>query len=206
MHAFTTLTSTAVVFDMMNVDTDMIIPKQFLKTIEKSGLGDALFFELRYDEQGDPLPAFPLNTEEGKQAKMLIAGENFGCGSSREHAPWALLDFGIQVIIAPSFADIFHNNCFRNGMLPIVLPQADIDAIKEAAGAQAELTVDLQTQTVTVPSSGDEESQSYSFDINPFRKECLLNGWDDVALILQHEEAIATWEQAHQQQWRFADA
>ncbi len=202
MQSFTTLSSTANVLDMINVDTDMIIPKQFLKTIEKTGLGAALFFELRYDVDGAPLTDFPLNAPGATESAILISGENFGCGSSREHAPWALLDFGIRTIIAPSFADIFHNNCFRNGMLPIVLAPDAVAELKElvAEHPDAVLMVDLEAQTVTTSGA---EAVSYAFAMDPFRKHCLLNGLDDIALTLQSEQDIARWEQSHAQRWRF---
>jgi 3-isopropylmalate/(R)-2-methylmalate dehydratase small subunit len=192
MQKFTTLTGIAAYLPMINVDTDMIIPKQYLKTIKRTGLGKGLFAELRYDEQGNPLPDFVLHKPPYTQAKILITGENFGCGSSREHAPWALLDFGISCIVAPSFADIFYNNCFKNGILPITLPQAEIDKLIDDAsrGANAVLTVDLAAQEIRGPDGG-----VIKFDIDPFRKRCLMEGLDDIGLTLEKAEAIETFEQ-----------
>jgi 3-isopropylmalate/(R)-2-methylmalate dehydratase small subunit len=191
MQKFTTLTGIAAHLPMINVDTDMIIPKQYLKTIKRTGLGNGLFAELRYDEQGEPLPDFVLHKPPYHQATILITGENFGCGSSREHAPWALLDFGIKCIIAPSFADIFYNNCFKNGILPITLPQAEIDKLIDDAsrGANAVLHVDLEAQEIRGPDGG-----KIKFDIDPFRKRCLMEGLDDIGLTLEKAEAIETFE------------
>ena len=200
MEPFTRLTATAVPLGMDNVDTDMIIPKQFLKTIKRTGLGVSLFHEMRYDDDGNENPDFVLNKPAYRNAQILVAGENFGCGSSREHAPWALLDFGIRVVIAPSFADIFYNNCFKNGILPIVLPQEDVDKLMDDAqrGANAVLTVDLENQTITGPDGGE-----ITFDVDPFRKECLINGLDDIGLTLKNETAIARYEErlASQMPW-----
>jgi 3-isopropylmalate/(R)-2-methylmalate dehydratase small subunit len=191
MEKFTTLTGIAAHLPMINVDTDMIIPKQYLKTIKRTGLGKGLFAELRYDEKGDPLPDFVLHKPPYTQAKILITGENFGCGSSREHAPWALLDFGIRCIIAPSFADIFYNNCFKNGILPITLPKEEIDKLIDDAsrGANAVISVDLAAQEIRGPDGG-----VIHFDIDPFRKRCLLEGLDDIGLTLEKAEAIAAFE------------
>jgi 3-isopropylmalate/(R)-2-methylmalate dehydratase small subunit len=191
MQAFTTLTGVAAPLPLVNVDTDMIIPKQFLKTIKRTGLKDALFFEQRTTPDGSINPDFVLNREAYREAKILVAGANFGCGSSREHAPWALLDFGIRCIIAPSYADIFYNNCFKNGILPIILPQEKVDLLMDDAerGANAIVTVDLENQTITGPDGG-----SISFDIDPFRKQCLLNGWDDIGLTLRNETKISSFE------------
>jgi 3-isopropylmalate/(R)-2-methylmalate dehydratase small subunit len=191
MQKFTTLTGIAAYLPMINVDTDMIIPKQYLKTIKRTGLGKGLFAELRYDEQGIPLPDFVLHKPPYTQAKILITGENFGCGSSREHAPWALLDFGISCIVAPSFADIFYNNCFKNGILPITLPQAEIDKLIDDAsrGANAVLHVDLAAQEIRGPDGG-----KIHFDIDPFRKRCLMEGLDDIGLTLEKAEAIEAFE------------
>ncbi len=177
--------------DMINVDTDMIIPKQFLKTIKRTGLGRHAFTEMRYLDDGSENPDFVLNKPAYRNAKILVAGENFGCGSSREHAPWALLDFGIRCVIAPSFADIFYNNCFKNGILPIVLPQDDIDKLMDDAsrGANAVVTVDLENQSITGPDGGE-----IKFDVDPFRKHCLVNGLDDIALSLEKDDAIAAHE------------
>jgi 3-isopropylmalate/(R)-2-methylmalate dehydratase small subunit len=191
MEKFTTLTSVAAPLPMMNIDTDMIIPKQFLKTIKRTGLGANLFHELRYDEQGNENPDFVLNKPAYRTARILITGDNFGCGSSREHAPWALLDFGIRCVIAPDFADIFYNNCFKNGILPIRLPQAEIDKLLDdaARGANATITVDLEQQRITGPDGGE-----IRFDIDPFRKTCLLEGLDDIGLTLAKQDAIAAYE------------
>jgi 3-isopropylmalate/(R)-2-methylmalate dehydratase small subunit len=192
MQKFTTLTGIAAVLPMINVDTDMIIPKQYLKTIKRTGLGKGLFAELRYDEAGAALPEFVLNKKPYSDAKILITGENFGCGSSREHAPWALLDFGIRCLIAPSFADIFYNNCFKNGILPITLPQAEIDNLIDDAGrgANATLSIDLAAQEIRGPDGG-----VIRFEIDPFRKRCLMEGLDDIGLTLEKEGAIETFEQ-----------
>jgi 3-isopropylmalate/(R)-2-methylmalate dehydratase small subunit len=196
MEPFKTLRGIAAPLPMINVDTDMIIPKQFLKTIRRSGLGAALFHELRTRPDGSANPDFVLNQPAYSKAQILVAGANFGCGSSREHAPWALLDFGIRCVIAPSFADIFYNNCFKNGILPIALPQADVDKLMEDAerGANAIVTVDLETQEIRGPDGG-----CVKFDIDPFRKACLVNGWDDIALTLRHEDGIAAFEQRQAQ-------
>ena len=193
MQKFTTLTGIAAYLPMINVDTDMIIPKQYLKTIKRTGLGSGLFAELRYDEAGKPRPNFVLHRAPYDQAKILITGSNFGCGSSREHAPWALLDFGISCIIAPSFADIFYNNCFKNGILPIALQQAEIDKLIDDAsrGANATITVDLAAQEVRGPDGG-----VIKFDIDPFRKRCLMEGLDDIGLTLEKADAIEAFEQA----------
>jgi len=192
MQKFTTLTGIAAVLPMINVDTDMIIPKQYLKTIKRTGLGKGLFAELRYDEAGAALLEFVLNKKPYSDAKILITGENFGCGSSREHAPWALLDFGIRCLIAPSFADIFYNNCFKNGILPITLPQAEIDKLIDDAvrGANATLSIDLAAQEIRGPDGG-----AIRFEIDPFRKRCLMEGLDDIGLTLEKESAIETFEQ-----------
>ena len=191
MQKFTTLTGIAAVLPMINVDTDMIIPKQYLKTIKRTGLGKGLFADIRYDEKGAPLPDFVLHKPPYNEAKILITGENFGCGSSREHAPWALLDFGIRCLIAPSFADIFYNNCFKNGILPITLPQAEIDKLIDDAGrgANATLTIDLPAQEIRGPDGG-----KIHFEIDPFRKRCLLEGLDDIGLTLEKAEAIDAFE------------
>jgi 3-isopropylmalate/(R)-2-methylmalate dehydratase small subunit len=191
MQKFTTLAGIAAHLPMINVDTDMIIPKQYLKTIKRTGLGKGLFAELRYDEKGNSLPGFVLHKPPYDKAVILITGENFGCGSSREHAPWALLDFGIRCIIAPSFADIFYNNCFKNGILPITLPQAEIDKLIDdaARGANATLTIDLPAQEIRGPDGG-----AIKFDIDPFRKRCLMQGLDDIGLTLEKADAIETFE------------
>jgi len=191
MQKFNTLTGIAAYLPMINVDTDMIIPKQYLKTIKRTGLGSGLFAELRYDEAGKPHPDFVLHKPPYDKAKILIAGENFGCGSSREHAPWALLDFGISCIIAPSFADIFYNNCFKNGILPIVLPQPEIEKLIDDAsrGANAVLHVDLPNQEIRGPDGG-----KIQFDVDPFRKRCLMEGLDDIGLTLEKADAINEFE------------
>ncbi|MGI9379765.1 MAG: 3-isopropylmalate dehydratase small subunit [Methyloligellaceae bacterium] len=192
MDKFTELTGVAAPLPMINVDTDKIIPKQFLKTIKRTGLGKNLFDEMRFDDNGDEIPDFVLNKPAYRESKILVAGENFGCGSSREHAPWALLDFGIKCVIAPSFADIFFNNCFKNGVLPIALPQEDVDKLMEDAerGANATLTVDLKNQVIKGPDGGE-----ISFDIDPFLKECLLEGLDDIGLTLKKETSISSFEE-----------
>jgi 3-isopropylmalate/(R)-2-methylmalate dehydratase small subunit len=191
MEKFVTLTGVAAPLPMINVDTDMIIPKQYLKTIKRTGLGRHLFDELRYDAAGREIADFVLNRPAYRRAKILVAGENFGCGSSREHAPWALLDFGIRCVIAPSFADIFYNNCFKNGILPIVLPKEDVAKLLDDAvrGANAVLSVDLERQEVAGPDGG-----RLRFEIEPFRKHCLLNGLDDIAMTLENAAAIDTYE------------
>ncbi len=192
MDKFDTLTGVAAPLPMINIDTDKIIPKQFLKTIKRTGLGESLFFEMRYDDNGDELPDFVLNKPAYRDAKILIAGDNFGCGSSREHAPWALLDFGLRCIIAPSFADIFYNNCFKNGILPIALPQEEIDKLLEDAdrGANATITVDLEAQEIRGPDGG-----VIAFELDPFRKHCLLEGLDDIGLTMQKSDAIDDFEE-----------
>jgi 3-isopropylmalate/(R)-2-methylmalate dehydratase small subunit len=193
MEKFTTLTGIAAYLPMINVDTDMIIPKQYLKTIKRTGLGSGLFAELRYDEAGKPKPDFVLHKPPYDTAKILIAGDNFGCGSSREHAPWALLDFGFRCIVAPNFADIFYNNCFKNGILPITLPQSQIDKLIDDAsrGANATLTVDLEHQEIRGPDGG-----AIKFDIDPFLKRCLIEGLDDIALTLEKREHIDRFEES----------
>ena len=191
MQPFTTLAGVAAPLPMVNVDTDMIIPKQFLKTTKRTGLGSALFFEQRYDDSGAEKPDFVLNKPAYRKAQILVAGPNFGCGSSREHAPWALLDFGIRCVISTSFADIFYNNCFKNGILPIALPQADVDKLMDDAerGANAVVSIDLEKQEIRGPDGG-----CVKFDIDPFRKQCLLNGWDDIGLTLRNENKITDFE------------
>ena len=190
MEKFVRLEGIAAPLPLTNVDTDMIIPKQFLKTIKRSGLGKALFYELRYNEDGSENPDFILNREPWRKASILVAGENFGCGSSREHAPWALLDFGIRCIIAPSFADIFYNNCFQNGILPVKLPKAEVDRLMAVAESDMpELAVDLEKQQIEAPNG-----VTIPFDIDPFRKHCLLEGLDDIGLTLQKLEVIEAFE------------
>jgi len=191
MDKFTRLTGVAAPMPQINVDTDMIIPKQFLKTIHRSGLGKNLFDEMRYDAEGNEVPDFVLNRPAYRNAQILVAGENFGCGSSREHAPWALLDFGIRCVIAPSFADIFYSNCFKNGILPIALPQEEVDKLMDDAGrgANAVVSVDLEAQVITGPDGG-----SIAFGVDPFRKHCLLNGLDDIGLTMEKAPAIDAYE------------
>ena len=190
MEKFDKLSGVAAPMPMVNVDTDMIIPKQFLKTIERTGLSKGLFYEMRFDEQGNKKD-FVLDRPAYKDAKILIAGDNFGCGSSREHAPWALLDAGIRCVIAPSFADIFFNNCFKNGILPIKLPREQVDLLMDDAGrgANAIVTVDLENQTISGPDGG-----SIGFEVNAFRKHCLLNGLDDIGLTMQKADSISDFE------------
>jgi 3-isopropylmalate/(R)-2-methylmalate dehydratase small subunit len=191
MEKFTTLTGVAAPMPINNVDTDMIIPKQFLKTIKRSGLGKNLFDEMRYKEDGSENPEFVLNKAQYRGSSILVAGDNFGCGSSREHAPWAILDFGIRCVISTSFADIFYNNCFKNGILPIKLPQEDVNKLMDDAqrGANATVTVDLVKQEISGPDGG-----TIKFDVDPFRKHCLLEGLDDVGLTLQKEAKISDFE------------
>ena len=191
MEKFTQLTGVAAPLPLVNIDTDAIIPKLFLKTIKRTGLGKALFQEMRYTPEGKEIPDFILNQPAYRQAKILIAGANFGCGSSREHAPWALLDFGIRCVVASSFADIFYNNCFKNGILPIVLPQKEIDKLLDDAGrgANATLTIDLENQTIKGPDGG-----CINFELDAFRKHCLLNGLDDIGLTEQKQDSIVAFE------------
>ena len=191
MDKFETITGVAAPLPLINVDTDMIIPKQFLKTIKRSGLGVNLFDEMRYRDDGSEDPDFVLNKPAYRNAQIIVAGDNFGCGSSREHAPWALLDFGIRAVIAPSYADIFYNNCFKNGILPIVLPQEQVDALMEDAknGENARITVDLENQTVT-----GTDGTAYAFEVDSFKKHCLLNGLDDIGLTMEKVSAIDAFE------------
>ena len=191
MDKFETVTGVAAPLPLINVDTDMIIPKQFLKTIKRSGLGVNLFDEMRYDGDGNEVADFVLNQPAYRKAEILVSGDNFGCGSSREHAPWALKDFGIKVVIAPSFADIFYNNCFKNGILPIALPQDQVDAIMDDArnGENARISVDLAAQTVTLT-----DGTSIAFEVDAFKKHCLLEGLDDIGLTEQKAGAIAAFE------------
>jgi 3-isopropylmalate/(R)-2-methylmalate dehydratase small subunit len=191
MQKFETLTGVAAPLNIVNIDTDMIIPKQFLKTIQRSGLGKNLFDEMRYDRSGNEIADFVLNQPQYRAAEILVAGDNFGCGSSREHAPWALLDFGIRCVISTSFADIFYNNCFKNGILPVVLPPEAVAVLMEDAkkGANARITVDLPSQTVTT-----SDGQSFGFEVDPFKKHCLLNGLDDIGLSLEKAASIDAYE------------
>jgi 3-isopropylmalate/(R)-2-methylmalate dehydratase small subunit len=195
MQPFKTLTAIAAPLPMINIDTDMIIPKLFLRTIKRTGLGKNLFNDMRFDEKGKPKPDFVLNRAPYTNAKILVTGANFGCGSSREHAPWALLDFGICCVIAASFADIFYNNCFKNGILPVILPQAQVDILMKDAEAGKEITVDLPAQKITAASG-----QFFPFEIDSFRKHCLLNGLDDIGLTLEKADAIAAYEAKNKQE------
>jgi 3-isopropylmalate/(R)-2-methylmalate dehydratase small subunit len=191
MQKFETLTGVAAPLNIVNIDTDMIIPKQFLKTIKRTGLGKSLFFEMRYTQEGVELPEFVLNRPAYRKAEILVAGDNFGCGSSREHAPWALLDFGIRCVISTSFADIFYNNCFKNGILPIVVSPEDLKKLMDDAerGANATMTIDLPNQEIRGPDGG-----KVKFDLDPFRKHCLLNGLDDIGLTLEKAASIDAFE------------
>ena len=191
MDKFNTLTGIAAPMPLVNIDTDMIIPKQFLKTIKRSGLGVNLFDEMRYDRQGNEIPDFVLNQEAYRQAEILVAGEKFGCGSSREHAPWAIKDFGIRCVIAPSFADIFYNNCFKNGILPIALPPETVDVLMKDAekGANARMTVDLEAQTVTT-----SDGEVFGFEVDAFKKHCLMEGLDDIGLTMAKADSIDSYE------------
>lgn len=199
MREFTTLSGVAAPLPMVNVDTDMIIPKQFLKTIKRTGLGKFLFNDLRFTPEGTEIPDFVLNQPAYRKAEILIAGANFGCGSSREHAPWALADFGIRCVIASSYAEIFFNNCFKNGVLPIVLPQGQVDQLMAIAAKGGKLTIDLEHQTV----SAYPDNVGFAFQVDPFRKHCLLNGLDDIGLTEQKASAIASYEarQKQEQAW-----
>ncbi len=194
MEKFTKLTGIAAPMPLVNIDTDMIIPKQFLKTIARTGLGKNLFDEMRYALDGAEIPDFVLNQPAYRQAEIIIAGDNFGCGSSREHAPWALLDFGIRCVVATSFADIFYNNCFKNGILPIVLPQEQVDILMADArkGANARQTVDLEAQTVTT-----SDGQVFNFAVDGHRKHCLINGLDDIGLTLEKAASIDSFEKTN---------
>ena len=192
MQKFKKLTSVAAPLPMINIDTDCIIPKQFLKTIKRTGLGKNLFYELRYDEEGKEKADFVLNKPAYKQAQILVTGENFGCGSSREHAPWALLDYGFRCVIAPSFGDIFFTNCFKNGLLPVVLTESEVDGLFYdcAAFPGFRLVVDLAAQTVAT----EDRSKICRFEVDPFRKYCLLNGLDEIGLTLRHADKIRAYE------------
>src|SRR5476649_162298 len=197
MEIFTTLEGVAAPLRIINVDTDMVIPKQYLKTIKRTGLGKGLFSEQRYKDDGSENPDFVLNKPAYRKAKILVAGDNFGCGSSREHAPWALLDFGIRCVIAPSFADIFYGNCFKNGILPIALPQEQVNKLMDDAmrGATAVIYIDLEAQEIRGPDGG-----MIKFEVDAFRKQVLMNGWDDIALTLRDEGKISTFEKNQQTQ------
>ena len=201
MQKFNSLTSIPVYLPIVNIDTDMIIPKQFLKTIKRTGLGKNLFFEMRYDDNGNEIKDFILNQEPHNQSKILIAGKNFGCGSSREHAPWALLDFGITCVISSSYADIFYSNCFKNGILPIILPEEKIKELSEYSKRKEEISIDLKEEKIIF---GNNEIK---FDIDPFKKKCLLEGLDDIALSLAKKEKITTFEEnlKNSKPWIFND-
>ena len=197
MHPFSTLTAIAAPLPIDNVDTDMIIPKQFLKTIKRTGLKEGLFYEMRYDVNGKRIDNFVLHNAPYNHAEILVSGNNFGCGSSREHAPWALLDFGIRCVIAPSFADIFFNNCFKNGILPVVLSKEIVGHLLTQASAGKKISIDLDKQTVQYEG---QNTPPYSFDVESFRKHCLTNGLDDIGLTLQKLGAIASFEAKQQPQ------
>jgi 3-isopropylmalate/(R)-2-methylmalate dehydratase small subunit len=201
MQKFNLLTSIPAYLPIVNIDTDMIIPKQFLKTIKRTGLGKNLFFEMRYDDNGNKIENFILNQEPHNQSKILIAGKNFGCGSSREHAPWALLDFGITCVISSSYADIFYSNCFKNGILPITLPEEKIKELSEYSKRKEEISIDLKEEKVIFGNS------EIKFDIDPFKKKCLLEGLDDIALSLAKKEKIITFEEnlKNNKPWIFND-
>ncbi|WP_417279533.1 3-isopropylmalate dehydratase small subunit [Celeribacter sp.] len=191
MEKFEKLTGIAAPMPLVNIDTDMIIPKVFLKTIKRSGLGVNLFDEMRYDRQGNEIPDFVLNKPQYRDTQILVAGDNFGCGSSREHAPWAIADFGIKCVISTSFADIFYNNCFKNGILPIVMPQEVVDVLMKDAekGSNARMVVDLEAQTVTT-----SDGESFAFEVDAFKKHCLLEGLDDIGLTMAHVKDIDAFE------------
>lgn len=196
MDKFTTLKSRAAYLDLVNIDTDMIIPKQFLKTIKRTGLGASLFYEMRYDESGAKIEDFILHQTAYKNSKILIAGDNFGCGSSREHAPWALLDFGIKAIISTSFADIFYNNCFKNGILPIILNENEINKLMDCAkNPENEITINLELQKISF------NNEEIKFQINDFKKNCLINGLDDIGITLTIEDKISEYEATKLKSW-----
>ena len=201
MDKFHSLKGIAAPLPIVNIDTDMIIPKQFLKTIKRTGLGVSLFYEMRYDNDGNLIKDFVLNTSPFDQSKILVAGDNFGCGSSREHAPWSLKDFGIRSVISTSFADIFYNNCFQNGILPIVVNAEELDRLMSAAGSQLEFNIDLPNQSIQVG------NHSINFDIEDHRKERLLQGLDDIGITLGYKEDISSYEsnKKTQKPWLFGD-
>ena len=201
MEKFKKLAGVAAPMPLVNIDTDMIIPKVFLKTIKRSGLGVNLFDEMRYDREGNEKPDFVLNKTQYREAKILVAGDNFGCGSSREHAPWAIADFGIKCVVSTSFADIFYNNCFKNGILPVVLPQDKVDIlIKDAEkGANSIIEVDLENQTIA-----SSDGEVFSFEVDPFKKHCLLNGLDDIGLTMEKEDQITAYESKATQMFPWA--
>ena len=201
MEKFEKLSGVAAPMPLVNIDTDMIIPKVFLKTIKRSGLGVNLFDEMRYDREGNEKPDFVLNKPQYRDAKILVAGDNFGCGSSREHAPWAIADFGIKCVISTSFADIFYNNCFKNGILPLVLPEDAVDTLMKDAekGANSIIEVDLENQTIV-----SSDGEVFRFEVDPFKKHCLLNGLDDIGLTMEKEDHIAAYESKAAQQFPWA--
>ena len=201
MEKFEKLAGVAAPMPLVNIDTDMIIPKVFLKTIKRSGLGVNLFDEMRYDREGNEKPDFVLNKPQYRNAKILVAGDNFGCGSSREHAPWAIADFGIKCVISTSFADIFYNNCFKNGILPLVLPEDEVDTLMKDAekGANSIIEVDLENQTIV-----SSDGEIFRFDVDPFKKHCLLNGLDDIGLTMEKENHITAYEAKASQQFPWA--
>ena len=201
MEKFEKLAGVAAPMPLVNIDTDMIIPKVFLKTIKRSGLGVNLFDEMRYDREGNEKPDFVLNKPQYRDAKILVAGDNFGCGSSREHAPWAIADFGIRCVISTSFADIFYNNCFKNGILPLVLPEDEVDTLMKDAekGANSIIEVDLENQTIV-----SSDGEIFRFDVDPFKKHCLLNGLDDIGLTMEKENHITAYEAKASQQFPWA--
>ncbi|MAV01723.1 MAG: 3-isopropylmalate dehydratase small subunit [Rhodobacteraceae bacterium] len=197
MEKFNKLTGIAAPMPLVNIDTDMIIPKQFLKTIKRSGLGANLFDEMRFDQDGNEIADFVLNKKAYRNAEIIVAGENFGCGSSREHAPWALLDFGIKCVISTSYADIFYNNCFKNGILPIVLKPEEVELLMEDSknGENARISIDLERQIVQ-----SSEGVEFSFEIDEFKKHCLLNGLDDIGLTMEKASSIDEFEEKYQRQ------
>ena len=201
MEKFKKLSGVAAPMPLVNIDTDMIIPKVFLKTIKRSGLGVNLFDEMRYDREGNEKPDFVLNKTQYREAKILVAGDNFGCGSSREHAPWAIADFGIKCVVSTSFADIFYNNCFKNGILPVVLPQDKVDILMKDAekGANSIIEVDLENQTIA-----SSDGEVFSFEVDPFKKHCLLNGLDDIGLTMEKEDKITAYESKAAQMFPWA--
>ena len=201
MEKFEKLAGVAAPMPLVNIDTDMIIPKVFLKTIKRSGLGVNLFDEMRYDREGNEKPDFVLNKTQYREAKILVAGGNFGCGSSREHAPWAIADFGIKCVVSTSFADIFYNNCFKNGILPVVLPQDQVDILMKDAekGANSIIEVDLENQIIA-----SSDGEVFSFEVDPFKKHCLLNGLDDIGLTMEKEDKITAYESKAAQMFPWA--
>ena len=201
MEKFEKLAGVGAPMPLVNIDTDMIIPKVFLKTIKRSGLGVNLFDEMRYDREGNEKPDFVLNKTQYREAKVLVAGDNFGCGSSREHAPWAIADFGIKCVVSTSFADIFYNNCFKNGILPVVLPQDQVDILMKDAekGANSIIEVDLENQTIA-----SSDGEVFSFEVDPFKKHCLLNGLDDIGLTMEKEDKITAYESKAAQMFPWA--